>query len=156
VHDLADPGGLRGVEQATGAVDVDGPQQVLIVREGYLRDVVVHDVDPVDRVPDDLAVADVGDHELDVVGSVGRVVQIEHPHRVAAIAQTLHEERAEVAAPARDERLHSSSPCSTHQRMLRRMPSYSSTSGWYPSSVTVAEMSQAMFLFISPSTCTCC
>src|SRR5690606_26095891 len=90
------------------------------------------------------------------VGTVGRVVQVEDADDVAALAKAADEERSEVAAPAGDQRRHSSSPCSTHQRMLRRMPSYSSTSGWYPSSATVAEMSQAMFLFISPSTCTCC
>ena len=96
---------------------------------------------PVDRAADDGHVAHVAPHELDLGRSVGGVVQVEHADPVTGLQQTLHEQRAEVAAAAGDEvvvtvdpvhrcdAVHSSMPWSRHQRMLRRIPSYSSNSG---------------------------
>ena len=76
------------------------------------------------------AVADVAEHELDIVGAVVGGRDVEHADPVAAAPQSLAQQRPEVAAATRDQAGgHSSSPCSTHQRMLRRMPSSSATAG---------------------------
>src|SRR4029079_17528047 len=103
-----------------------------------------------------VGVTNVTVYEPHAIRAVRRVGDVEHPHGVAARDEALHEQRAEIAAAAGHEAGgHSSIPCARHQRMLRRMPSSSATAGSYPSSACATEMSQAMFLPISPSTCSC-
>ena len=102
----------------------------MVAGQRHLGDVVEDEVDVFDGCLHRGAVADVAADELHLGGSVVGVVQVEHAHVVAGIEQAAHQQRPEVAAAAGDERAgHSSRPCSTHQRMLRRMPSYSSTAG---------------------------
>ena len=86
------------------AVDVDGAQQDRILRERHLGDVVEDHVDAVDRCFDDRTIADVAGDEADAVGSVVGVVEVEDPDLVTGVEQPTHEQRAEVAAPAGDER----------------------------------------------------
>ncbi len=135
MDELADAGPHRLLQQQVGAIDVDGTQQPLVLGQGHLGDVVEHDVDAGYRARDELAIADVADEQFDARWTLVRVVQVHHSHLVAGIDQTLHEQRAEVPATTGDEAdlgrcsHYSSIPCSTHQRMLRRMPSYSSTVG---------------------------
>ena len=80
-------------------------------------------------------VADVGGDDLDAELVGAGDVDVEQAHRVAARGEPVHEDPPEVAVASGDEAdRHSSSPCSTHQRMLRRIPSSSSICGSYPSS----------------------
>ncbi len=101
-----------------------------ITREWHLRHVVHHDVDTLDRLAHRRTIADVAGHELHVGGPIGCVVEVEHPDPMPGGSQAIDEQGTEVATPAGDENeAHSSMPWSRHHRMLRRMPSYSSTSG---------------------------
>ena len=71
VHDLAARRrGRLASSSNVGAVDVDGAQQRGSLRQRHLGDVVEHEVDAVDRLVDDVAVADVAEHDLDVVRPV--------------------------------------------------------------------------------------
>ena len=118
------------LEKPSGAVDVDGSQEVQILASGTWATLLMHDVDAVDGVANRGAIADVAGDELDLVGAIVGVVQVEDADPMPGGPQAIDEQRTEVATAAGDENeAHSSMPWSRHQRMLRRMPSYSSTSG---------------------------
>src|SRR4051812_36306736 len=147
----------RRVEQHSRAIGVDSAQQRLVLGQRYLGHAVEDDLAPVDRAIHSDRVANVAGDELDVAQAVVGVVEIEHTHTVACGKQVSNEERPEVTAAAGDKACrHSWIPSPRHQRMLARMPSYSSTGGSYPRSTHAAEMSHAIVWFISPSTCSCC
>ena len=151
MNDLAHPCVSGGVEQDTGAIDVDGAEQVLVLGERHLGHVVIDDVDPVDGLADRRRVADVAADELDPAETVGawtvvdasadcasavwagvvRIVEIQDPHMLAGRAELGDEQCPEVAAAARDEGSgrHSTRPSVRHHWILRRIPSYRSISG---------------------------
>ena len=128
VHHLFDARVSAGFEQSRRPLYVDTAEHDGILRERHLRDIVEHDVTPGDGFGDDAWVANVTLDELDPVGLFGGD-EVEAACRVPVLDESFEEQRAEIAAPTGDEAPHSSNPCSTHQRMLRRIPSYRSTSG---------------------------
>ena len=153
MDDLAHIGGGAGVEEGPCAVDVDRAQQVAVPRQRNLGHVVEHDVGALDGPPYRGRVPDVAlDHRGPELVGPGHV-DVEQPHVVASRHELGDEQPPEVAVAARHHAVHgASNPRSTHQRTLRRMPSSSSISGAYPSSVRAAEMSQAIVLSSSPRT----
>ena len=62
---LRDAGVPRREQDVGGADDVDRLEQVAVLGQRHLGDVVEHDVDAVARLADGVAVADVGDDDLD-------------------------------------------------------------------------------------------
>ncbi len=153
---LRTPARRAAANRIDGAVDVDGAKELEVLGQRHLGHVVEHHVDALDRGVDDGGVADVAEYDLHTGRTIVDVVQVEDADTVSCGDEAMDEERTEVAGAAGDERLHSSSPSSRHQRMLRRIPSYSSTRGSYPSSAVARPMSQAMVWPISPRTCNCC
>ena len=129
---LATPASAHASSRVARAVDVDRAQQLAVLGERHLGDVVEHDVDAVDGAAD--RVADRGcrraTNSTPPAARVGDV-DVEEPDGVAALDEAVGRAATEVAVAAGDEagRGHSSSPCSRHQRMLRRIPSSSATSG---------------------------
>ena len=130
VHHLAHTRSRARRQQQRGAVDVDRAQQLLVLGQRNLRHVVEHDVDAMNGVGYYAGVADVALHQFHPGWPVVNIVEVEHSHGVAGRDKAVHQQRSEVAATTGDERdRHSSSPWPRHQRMLRRIPSYSSTFG---------------------------
>ena len=132
VHDLRDARVTRRDEQVRGTDDVHGVEQFPILRQRHLRDVVQHDVDPLTRSAQRVAIADVTPHVLDRRSVGGRRVHVEHPDGITRGDRALREHGAEVPAPARDEHRtshQSAAPRSRHHRMLARIPSSKPTAG---------------------------
>ena len=81
----------------------------------------------VDRRPEVDPLTGVVNHDARTAGALD--VDVEHPHRIAPGREVVDQEAPEVAVAARDQAPHRVSPCSRHQRTLRRMPSASSICG---------------------------
>ena len=104
----------------------------LLVRRlvGAGHRVRVLDINGAVDLGDDVGVADVADHDFDVAPEVDRGIDVEHADPMAGTDQSPHEQRSEVPSTSGDQAGgHNSSPCSTHQRMLLRIPSYNPTRG---------------------------
>ena len=124
MHHLGHTGFGSFVEQEHRAIDVDGAQEGFVFGQRHLGDVVEDEVNTFHRSVHGGAIADIATNEFHSGGPVVGIIQVEYPHIVPSRHQAAHQQRSEVATAAGDQRTsHSSSPCSMHHRILRRMPS---------------------------------